>query len=391
MRRLALTALLAATTFATPIAAQNAGSYLAGRQAISENDYAAAADYYTRALARDNGNISLMENAITAWVGLGDLDRAVPIARRLLQAGDDGQLAALVLLGDAAKREDWTRILEDLEAGQTVGPLFDGLLEAWTLAGDGQMAEALDKFDEVASNDGVAAFGLYHKALALGSVGDFEGAAEIFSGDTGTTIRLTRRGVVAYTQVLSQLERNEDAVELIDATFGSSLDPALGQLRADLESGASVPFTAIETAVDGVAEIYYSIANALVGEAQPSYTLLYGRLVEALRPEHVDGLLLTAEILESLGRYDLATDVYDTVPRDDALFHLAELGRADALRQAGRVDTAIEVLEQLTESHGDLPIVHVTLGDTLRGLERYADSIPAYNSALALVPPPQDI
>ena len=128
MRRLALTALLAATTFATPIAAQNAGSYLAGRQAISENDYAAAADYYTRALARDNGNISLMENAITAWVGLGDLDRAVPIARRLLQAGDDGQLAALVLLGDAAKREDWTRILEDLEAGQTVGPLFDGLL-----------------------------------------------------------------------------------------------------------------------------------------------------------------------------------------------------------------------------------------------------------------------
>ncbi len=389
MRRLALTALLAATTFATPIAAQNAGSYLAGRQAISENDYAAAADYYTRALARDNGNISLMENAITAWVGLGDLDRAVPIARRLLQAGDDGQLAALVLLGDAAKREDWTRILEDLEAGQTVGPLFDGLLEAWTLAGDGQMAEALDKFDEVASNDGVAAFGLYHKALALGSVGDFEGAAEIFSGDTGTTIRLTRRGVVAYTQVLSQLERNEDAVELIDATFGSSLDPALGQLRADLESGASVPFTAIETAVDGVAEIYYSIANALVGEAQPSYTLLYGRLVEALRPEHVDGLLLTAEILESLGRYDLATDVYDTVPRDDALFHLAELGRADALRQAGRVDTAIEVLEQLTESHGDLPIVHVTLGDTLRGLERYADSIPAYNSALALVPEPE--
>ena len=389
MRRLALTALLAATTFATPIAAQNAGSYLAGRQAISENDYAAAADYYTRALARDNGNISLMENAITAWVGLGDLDRAVPIARRLLQAGDDGQLAALVLLGDAAKREDWTRILEDLEAGQTVGPLFDGLLEAWALAGDGQMAEALDKFDEVASNDGVAAFGLYHKALALGSVGDFEGAAEIFSGDTGTTIRLTRRGVVAYTQVLSQLERNEDAVELIDATFGSSLDPALGQLRADLESGASVPFTAIETAVDGVAEIYYSIANALVGEAQPSYTLLYGRLVEALRPEHVDGLLLTAEILESLGRYDLATDVYDTVPRDDALFHLAELGRADALRQAGRVDTAIEVLEQLTESHGDLPIVHVTLGDTLRGLERYADSIPAYNSALALVPEPE--
>ena len=42
-----------------------------------------------------------------------------------------------------------------------------------------------------------------------------------------------------------------------------------------------------------------------------------------------------AELLEDLERYDLATEVYDTVPRDDPSFHAAELGRAEALRRSG--------------------------------------------------------
>ena len=77
-----------------------------------------------------------------------------------------------------------------------------------------------------------------------------------------------------------------------------------------------------------------------------------------------------AELLEALGRYELATEVYDIVPRDHPSFHAAELGRAEALRRSGSEEAAIEVLRQLTKSHGHLPLVHVTLGDTLRGLER---------------------
>ena len=267
MRLRAVATALAILALAGPAFAQNSGSYLAGRQAISENDYAAAADFFTRALARDPANMVLLESAVTARIGLGELDRAVPIARRLQQGGETGQLAALVLLGDAAKRGDWESIGADLEAGQTVGPLFDGLLRAWALVGDGAMSDALAAFDQVAGSDGIAAFGLYHKALALGMVGDYEGAAEIFSGDTGTTIRLTRRGVIAYAEVLSQLERNETAVELMDGVFGASMDPALGQLRDALEAGTTVPYRAVESATDGVAEIYYSICLLYTSDA----------------------------------------------------------------------------------------------------------------------------
>ena len=252
------------------------------------------------------------------------------------------------------------------------------------------MQEALEAFDEVGASQGVEAFGLYHKALALASVGDFEGAAEIFSGETGNTIRLTRRGLIAYVEVLSQLERNEVAVELIEATFGNGLDPYVEDLLTRLEAGETLPFTSVRGPQDGMAEIYYSIASALQGEAQEGYTLLYSRMAMRLRPDHIDALLMTAELLENLERYDLATDVYDIVPRDDPSYHAAELGRAEALRRSGRDDAAIEVLRQLAESHGDLPLVHVTLGDTLRGLERFEESIGPYDAALSLIETPDE-
>ena len=47
---------------------------------------------------------------------------------------------------------------------------------------------------------------------------------------------------------------------------------------------------------------------------------------------------------------------YNRVPRDDPSFHAAELGRAEALRDAGKDEAAIEVLEQLAKSHAGFSV-----------------------------------
>lgn len=385
---LTLALALSAGVFVKPALADS-GSYLAARSAMISSDYAEAAQYYSQALARDPSNPSILENAVNAYIGLGDLDRAASIAKRLVDLDAGGQIAGLVLYGDSALAGEWDTLLS-LQESNAVGPLFDGLTRAWALVGKGQMTDALAAFDDVASTQGVEAFGLYHKALALSSVGDFEGAAEIFSGDTGTSIRLTRRGVVAYAQVLSQLERNEAGSELITASFGNSLDPYLESIKTQLDTGTSIPFDTVNSATDGVAEVYYSIATALRGEAQDPYTLIYTRMAAALRPDHVDSLLLSAELLENLERYDLATEVYDSVPRDNPSYHAAELGRAEALRQSGREDASIEVLKQLAKTHPELPLVHVTLGDTLRGMDRFEESLKPYDAAVDLIETPEE-
>lgn len=385
---LTLALALVAGVSTKPVLADS-GSYLAARSAMISSDYAEAAQYYAQALTRDPSNPDILENAVNAYIGLGDLDRAASIAQRLVEIGTEGQIAGLILYGDSAVKGEWDTLIA-LQDSNPVGPLFDGLSKAWALVGKGQMTDALAAFDAVSGTQGVEAFGLYHKALALSSVGDFEGAAAIFSGDSGTSIRLTRRGIVAYAQVLSQLERNDSGSDLITASFGGSLDPYLEAIKAQLDAGETIPFDTVKNATEGVAEVYYSIATALRGEAQDPYTLIYTRMAAALRADHVDSLLLSAELLENLERYDLATEVYDSVPRDNPSYHAAELGRAEALRRSGREDAAIEVLKQLAKTHGDLPLVHVTLGDALRGMDRFAESIKPYNAAVNLIETPSE-
>jgi len=52
------------------------------------------------------------------------------------------------------------------------------------------------------------------------------------------------------------------------------------------------------------------------------------------------------------------------------------------LGQADRAAEAIEVLRKLAETHGELPIVHSNLGDTLRRLERWEEAANAYDAAI---------
>ncbi|WP_093151381.1 tetratricopeptide repeat protein [Aliiruegeria lutimaris] len=360
------------------------GAYLAARHASFQSDYRAAAEYFTRALARDRDNPELQENALLAFTGIGEIEKAVPIARRMQSLGYQSQMANMVLMGHELKAKNFDGVISGLDGPLTVGPLVDGLVRGWGLMGLGKVDEAIAAFDEAAETTGLAAFGLYHKALALALAGDFEAADNVFGGREGQPLPLTRRGAIAHAQVLSQLGRNSAAIQLIRLGWDQDLDPGLEELMAQLEAGDTVPFTQIRNVQDGLAEVFYTVAGALEGEAADSYTLLYTRLAEYLRPDHVDAILLSANLLEAQEQYELATQAYNAVPRDDAGFHIAEIGRAAALRASGRNEAAIEVLEQLAETHSNIPIVQVTLGDNLRAEERYDDASKAYDAAIEL-------
>jgi tetratricopeptide (TPR) repeat protein len=147
-----------------------------------------------------------------------------------------------------------------------------------------------------------------------------------------------------------------------------------------------VPFNVISSPVDGIAEVFFTVATFLRREAGDDYTLLFSRVASHLRPENIDALLLSASLLESMERYELAVSTYQKVPANDPSFHAAELGRAEALRKLDKVDAAVEVLNQLARSHPDLPVVHVTLGDLMRQLERFDDAAKAYDRGLSLYP-----
>ncbi|WP_299043446.1 tetratricopeptide repeat protein [uncultured Tateyamaria sp.] len=382
----ALAAVLATAPHTTS-AQSVAGSYLAGRQAAILSDFEAAARYYTEALARDPGNVELMEDSIVAQLALGRVDRALPIARLVEERGARSQAAHMVIIAEMLKQEDYAAYLARDTETQGIGPLVDGLLNAWALVGDDQTEAAMAAFDDVSEQRGVRGFALYHKAMALAGLGQFAAAADLFENDGSGPLQQTRRGAMARAEVLSQLGRNADAIASLEAAFGSVTDPELDAMTLALEAGETLAFTHITSARDGMAEVFYSLAGALRQDAGADYTLLYGRVARYLRPDHVDALLLNADLLETLQQYELANAAYKQVPADHPAFHAAELGRAAALRESGKPDAAIEVLEQLAKRFGDLALVHSTLGDVLRQQNRFEDAVAAYDRALDLTDP----
>lgn len=377
------TCLIALLPFSA-LAEPKAGAYLAARQAATNNDYEAGARFFTQTLTADTLNPYLLENTLVSYLGLGDFTRAVPIAKMMSEAGISSQMANMTLSVDAASRDDWDTVLADSEAGREIGPLVDGLTQAWAQVGKGQMSAAIAAFDAVIASPGLSIYGLYNKALALAHVGDFEGAEAIFASGPANGMRYNRRSALAHAQILSQLDRNTDAAALLDTVFGAQTDPTLAAMRSAFDAGEKVPFDYVRSAKDGLGETYLMLSQAVVGDTSDDYVLRYARAAVHLNPSNTDAVLLTAELLDSIGQYDLAATAFSAVPADSPAFQSAELGRAETLRKAGKSEAAIEVLETLARTYPDMPRVHATAGDTYREANMLDKAKAAYTRAIAL-------
>ena len=379
--------LLLSTPLAAPAQAENPGAYLAARAAAGDNDYNAAADYFAGALLADPENRFLQDATVLMNVGRGNFDPALALATEIGSPAEGSQVAALMLVAADARDENWSGLLARLDGKANVGPLVEGLLRAWALTGEGKVSDATAEFDKIGKEPAFGALALYQKALVLAMVGDFEGAEKIFVSKEGATLSNSRRGLLARVEILSQLEKNDEAIALIDSAFKLDPDPATGEMRAKLAAGETLPFTAISSPVEGVSEAFFTLAGALAGDRSDIFALIYARMGEFLRPDHTEAILLTAAILEQQGQFDLATTAYARVPITDPSHLAAELGRAGSLEAGGKSDAALEVLNALVKSNPDQPLVWSSIGDLMRHQERYAEAVPAYDKLIELTEP----
>jgi tetratricopeptide (TPR) repeat protein len=369
---------------------QEAGAYLAARIASQQFDFEQAASYYRKLMTAGDVSGETAEATLISEIGIADFDRAVPLARQMLKAQPGSQIAALTVLAADAKAGDWADAIKIADDDATnAGPLLGGLTRAWALVGEGKMSDAATAFDKVGEEKTLGAFAAFHKALSLALVGDYEGADKILSGEHGAMITATRRGVIAHAEILSQLERDKDALALIEDRFGTNLDPQLEAMHTKLAAGETLPFTVVRDATDGVAEVYYSVAQALIGAAPDTFTLIHTRLSKLVQPDMADATLLSASLLDKMKQHDLAIAAYAEISPKSPIYHAAEIGRAESMVRAGRNDAAIEVLENLARIQPKLSGVWVALGDTLRREKRFGEAAKAYDQAIALIGTPK--
>jgi tetratricopeptide (TPR) repeat protein len=388
-RRLLPLALAAALSLAPPAASADdgtAGAYLAARVAGFSNDFVAVVPYLERLMESEIAAPELRESLAGSYLALGRHEDAAREARILFEEAPPSSTAALVLIAEAFAGRDYAAVLDLLDDGARTHPAADGLALAWAHLGQGSMAEVFDALDEVAAQEGMRPFALYCRALALALVGDFEGAIAIIEDRaTGVAEALNRRGAIAHAQILGQLERFEDALELLASGFPTPGDPKIDAMRAAYAEGRALPFDLIRDPADGMAEVMAVMTAALRGGPGSFDALLYAQAAKWINSELLDAQIMLGQVLVELGQPELAEAAFDAIPGDSFFALPAALGRAQVLEVLDDLDGAIAVLRDLVAQYPEVVAAQHGLGDFLRRAERHDEAIAAYSRAIELL------
>ena len=361
-----------------------ASAYLSGRFAAMQNDLEYASDQFLRALAADPDNPDLQQQAFLTTLLAGR-----PEALRLARLQPQNQAAQLLLADTDAADGNWDQA-EALYAAlprQGLTQVLQPLLVAWAQQGGGHTDTALATLHPFVEGSRFRAIYALHAAMIADLAKRNAEAARLFrlaqTDIGGPNLELAR--VVASWQ--SRQGFPADAAQTLSALADADADFAIALPALQASAGA----VQIHRATDGIAEAYLALAAALSTQDASDFSVVLVQLALDLRPDLTPARLLAADIMESHKQTAAALRVLAPVAADDPLAAVVRLRRAGLLDQQGATEEALHLLDGLIHDFPDRPEPLAMQGDILRNEHRFADSVAAYDRAVALLPHPSRV
>ncbi len=359
------------------------GSYLAGRFAERESDFASAADLLDRVIEERPDDPVLRQHAFFAHLRAGNLDRAVALSR-----GEDGRpisIALMTLAIDAINKEDWQEAVR-LGSQIDISGLFRysvPLTLAWSEAGRGDVDAAITSLSALSDVGGFARLRSLHEALIYASADRFDEAILAINPDGGD---MAEAPITTVRTLASLHMRKGDPASAIALLQGYlAVNAGITQVESDLakiEAGET-PLELL-TPGEGIAEGFYHLASGVRQQAD-DLALIYARLSTFLDPDFDLPNILLASILEGRKRHAEAIDTLQRITPDSDYHWEARLSIADNLEELARIDEAITLLEEMSAEREELTDPLIKLGYIYRADKRYLDEVEVYNRAIGRV------
>jgi len=328
------------------------GSYLAGRMARDQNEAAKAASFYLGALKHDPSNALLLEQAFLMEAMEGVSPTANKLAEQLVAADPQYRTAHLFLGLRDFKAGSLKSAEQHFRAASTgpIGELTGSMALAWVKLAERDTTSALAQLDAPKQADWAQFYLRYHRALIAdisGRKADARAAFDRVFRQDPKALRMT----LAYARSAAQagdakLARSVIA-EHIERSQGES-HPLLRELQAEIAAGTKGE-RLIATPAQGLAEAFYGLGEALIGEGAVSAGVLYMQMALSVAPGHEFALAALANAHESVKRYDDALAVYSKISKDSPLSLAVEIRRAYNLNSLERPDDARRTLEDLLQ------------------------------------------
>jgi tetratricopeptide (TPR) repeat protein len=365
------------------------GNYLSGRIARGDHDTAAAADFYSKALAEDPSNEVILEQAFLLETASAHWDRALQLAHDLVKIEPAHRIAQFLLGCEAFKQGKYDEADQHFaEARQ--GPIADltsTLARAWVKEAAGKPDEAFAILDSLSDADWAQFYQRYHRGLIADVAGKSDIAGEALAGafkKNPGTLRVTE----AYARHAVNANNRKLAVQTLKTHLSKTAGHPLSRaLLEDINAGQTPPLLVISP-TDGLAEVFYGIGDALAGEGGLDMGIIFLQFSQYLKPDFPLAHVALAEAYDNAKRYDLELQAFDRIPETSPLWLSVQIQKAFALNSLERVDESKSLLDSLIAKNPKDVRPLDALGNIMRSHERYGEARDAYSRAIALIPKP---
>jgi tetratricopeptide (TPR) repeat protein len=360
------------------------GRYLAARVAEQDHDYDAAADQIDLALAQTPDDPELLYSAFRLRIYAGRIDSAAQLAPQVLVTRPGDGFANLVLAVQAIKKGDYRAAEQQIDKigpENQLGALREYVL-AWLKAGEKEFPAARAHLAKLkpASGERSEAPALVIEAQIDEMAGD-KAAAEAKYRRAISLDPSGLRTTVAVAEGLRRLGKGDDARQLLK-TYGEKYSDAVVM---DGLIGPNAPAPKPPTAASGIAEILFDIGGILASDQRnprADLGLIFYQLAASLRPEHDFAWLMISGLYEQFQLIPKAITALGKIGPSSPLYWQARLRIAALDAQQEKFDQAIAQLRTLVAEKPDRIDAALTLADLLRGKERYAEAVQAYDTAI---------
>ena len=363
------------------------GNYLAGRHAQATRDLSAAADFLGAALNKAPLSPDLVRRTFILMIVEGRIREAETLAHKLIGLKPKAAVAHLTLAvidikqgryGQADKR------LKEMPSKGLIG-FVAPVLRAWSLTGQKKNREAMKILKAPTKQKATRILHTMHSALISEFQGRNEEAEKFYLKVQGDQTELSLRVVQLLGALYERIGKKDKARTLYEKYLlehpdSQLLDGPLKRLKAGGE-----PTLKTFSVAEGAAEVLFGIASSLRQQNAQETALMLGRLALYLKPHYPVMQILLGDILETANRLEAALEVYQSIRRNSAFSWPARLRVASILGRVKRIEEAIRHLTAMAADQPGDPGPLISLGDILRGQERFTEAVDAYDKAFGRI------
>ena len=366
------------------VGASLSGNYLAAIVAGAERDTLAASTFFREALREDPKNKDLIDRAFIAALANGAVEDAIPLANRVIAHDRTNGLAHLAIGVDHLKNHRFPAARAEFNkgGGDRRRDITSSLLTAWSFAGVKDTRHALETLDAL-KEDAFLVFKDYHGALIADLGGDTAEADRRFKSAYNAE-RNTLRVVDAYGRFLLSHGRRDDALKIykdFDETIPNH--PIIVAAIADVQAGKPLPLF-VSNAQEGAAEALYGLGAVGGRQGDELASLVYLRLSLFLAPENALTIVTLGDVYERMKQSEAAIDLYNSVPRNNALRVNADVQSALLLETLGKSKEATDHLSTVVAANPKNEEALTALGNIQRSRKLFDEAVGTYTRVLDL-------